>query len=91
MAKNLPSNARDPDLIPDQGIKSSHAMGQPSQSTLEPVHCNKIACATSNQEPTQPKKLNKYFKKETVINEKTAFLKLYVIFKTIHHSTDAWC
>ena len=48
VVKNPPSNAGDTDLIPDQGIKSSHAMGQPSQSTLEPVHCDKIACATSN-------------------------------------------
>ncbi|KAI4589689.1 hypothetical protein MJG53_000738 [Ovis ammon polii x Ovis aries] len=33
--------SRGPGLIPDQGIKSSHAMGQPSRSTLEPVHGNK--------------------------------------------------
>ena len=48
MVKNLPSNAGDVDLIPSQGAKILHAVGQlnPSTTTREPVHCN--------QGPAQP-------------------------------------
>ena len=40
MIKKPPSNAGDVGLIPGQGTKISHALGQLSPFALEPVSCN---------------------------------------------------
>ena len=44
VVKNPPSNAGDGGLIPGQGTKILHAVGQLSPRPLEPAHCTEIPC-----------------------------------------------
>ena len=66
VVKNLLSNAGDTDLIPGQGTKIPHAMGQlsPCVTTREKASCCGEDLACCNCDPTKPKQNKTTAKRE---------------------------